>query len=500
MRVAPSSQTVWHSQTSESPSSVVPPSWWPTRRSAAASTSGGSALATLLRSRCSVSKSVSTFPLSSSTPQCASIRKRRMPSSSWRGIGRSWLAMYQPGTVGRRERVVGAGEGDLVELPVAQRLGAVAARRRNRRHGGLPVALRPGHDHHDGQHGRHRHDADRARHRQRPAPARFGVGLGALASPEQREQLGHSEEDQVHAARDRRHLQRQGRREHDADAQRERRGAAQRAARDGLRPVAARAAPGAAPGPPRRPGRAPPRRRRSPRPAARAAGPSRPSREGRRRAGRAPRRAPPRWSPRRCRSSRRARATAGSAASPRAASRRRRCPRPRAAQPRAGPGPAPPRGRTPPGPAPAAATRAGAACRLPPASGPRTRRRSSVNSSGSTSSGISRPSLGDTDLTANPTTVAASPRFTSVSLRSRTKKTLFASSAARRKICRKGCVWTTASTTDSSSGRAATRSVEPRSTRLTTISRETRWRTPSSSSAATARSANASRSMTSSRA
>jgi len=84
-------------------------------------------------------------------------------------------------------------------------------------------------------------------------------------------------------------------------------------------------------------------------------------------------------------------------------------------------------------------------------------------------------------------------------LRSRTKKTLLVSTAAARKIRRNACVWIVASTADSSSGRAATRSVEPRSIRLTTLSRETICRSESSSSAATARSANAWRSMICSR-
>ena len=125
--VAPSSQTVWQRKTSCSPSPSDRIPTLPASRSAAARVSGGSALTTLLRSRPSASKSVCTRPSLSSIPQCGSIRNRRMPSSSCCGDVVALVGDEPAGIVRGRERVVGAGEDDLVEAVVAELRRAVAA-------------------------------------------------------------------------------------------------------------------------------------------------------------------------------------------------------------------------------------------------------------------------------------------------------------------------------------------------------------------------------------
>ena len=190
MRVAPSSQTVWHRNTSRSPVASPAPSR-PASRSAAASTSGGMALATLLRLRPSLSKSVRTRPLAVSTPQCGSIRNRRIPSAQL-PRDRAALVGDEPArAVGRGERVVGAREDRLVERrsqsafePLQPSAGVAAA------------AARPGlaagdHDHHHQQRGHHHGgghpgaDQGAAARRPRPRP-RSGRAAGAARAARSR--------------------------------------------------------------------------------------------------------------------------------------------------------------------------------------------------------------------------------------------------------------------------------------------------------------------------
>jgi hypothetical protein len=68
------------------------------------------------------------------------------------------------------------------------------------------VAPGSGERDHNHQQRRHRRHSDAARDRERLAPARLGGGLGPVAPPDQDEQLGDAEEDEVGAAGDRRDL------------------------------------------------------------------------------------------------------------------------------------------------------------------------------------------------------------------------------------------------------------------------------------------------------
>ena len=82
-------------------------------------------------------------------------------------------------------------------------------------------------------------------------------------------------------------------------------------------------------------------------------------------------------------------------------------------------------------------------------------------------------SSGFTDWSPKRTISEASARSKTRFSLSRTKKRRLASRAARRKSFSNAPVSTIVSTTDWTTGRPATRSVDPRSTRLTTISRLT---------------------------
>ena len=94
----------------------------------------------------------------------------------------------------------------------------------------MRLALGTGEDDHDHEQRRHGSHADAARDRERPAAAGLGGGRGPVAPPDQDEQLGDAEEDEVGATCDGGDLERERRLEHDSDAQHQGRHAAQHAA------------------------------------------------------------------------------------------------------------------------------------------------------------------------------------------------------------------------------------------------------------------------------